>query len=193
MANRHSPRKRTLIGPENHEVDDYEDPDYGHHGSKRFENRIFGLVFVAPLVLIFAAMESAIAFSWSPLILGSVASVGLLAVANVSRRIRLQDFKNAWIFLNIATALFFGLAFLGANAVVTGTNPVFPGYMSFPLRYNYSVSSCLATYLFRAPCLSYDPLLILLEYLYWTLVAVGLVSVVDLATRFTARVRNQTV
>ncbi len=93
----------------------------------------------------------------------------------------------------LAIALFVGLVFLGANAVLNGTNPIFPGYMSFPLSYSYSISSCRATYLFRAPCLSYDPLLILLEYLFWTLVAFGLVSAVNLVTRFTARVRNQTV
>ena len=190
MAHRHSPNRGPLSGAENHE----NDGNHDHSGSNRFENRIFGLVFVAPLVLIFATMESLVAFSWSPLVLGSVASAGLLALAKVCQRIRLQHFEHAWIFLNLATALFVGLVFLGANSILTGTNPIFRSYMSFPLSYSYSISSCQATYLIRAPCLSYDPLLILLEYLFWTLVAFGLVSAVNpVVTRFTSRVRNQTV
>ncbi len=137
-------------------------------------------------------MEFTLTFSWSPLILGSVASAGLLALAKVCQGTRLQHFENAWVFLNLSIAFFVGLFFLAVNAVLNGTNPIFPGYMSFPLWYNYSISSCLATDLKRAPCLSYDPLLILLEYLYWTLVAFGVVSAVNLAsTLFAARVRNR--
>jgi hypothetical protein len=187
LAHRQPPSKRSFSETENHERNDNQD----HSGSNRFENRIFGLVFVAPLVLIFAMMESALTFSWSPLVLGSVASAGLLALAKVCQGTRLQHFENAWILLNPAIALFVGLVFLGANAVLNGTNPIFRGYMSFPLRYD-SISSCPFGP-FRFACLSYDPVLILLEYLYWTLVALGLVSAVDLVTRFTARVRNRTV
>ncbi len=189
MANRHSPSKRLLGGAENHGRDDNRD----HSGSSRFESRIFSLVFIAPLVLIFASMESIVAWSWSPFALGSVASAGLLALAKICQRIWLQRIENAWIFLNLATASFVGLVFLDANSILGGTNPIFPGYMSFPLYYTYSVSSCQATYLIRAPCLSYDPVLILLEYFFWTLAAFGLVSAVNLVwTRLIARVRNQT-
>lgn len=183
----HSPSKRPFSGAENHEKDD----DHDHSGSNRFENRIFDLFFVGPLVLVLAMMESVATFSWSPLVLGSVASAGLLALAKVCQGTRLQHLEDAWIFLNPAIALCVGMVFLGANSVLNGTNPIFPGYMSFPLSYSYSISSCQATYLFRAPCLSYNPLLNVLEYLFWTLVAFALVSAVDLVwTLFTARVRN---
>ena len=154
---------------------------------------MFGLVFVAPLVLIFAAIESIVAWSWSPFVLGSVASAGLLVLAKSCQRIRPERFENTWIFLNLGVASLMGLVFLGANSILTGTNPIFPGYASLPLYYTYSVSSCQATHLVRAACLSYDPVLILVEYLFWTLVAFGFVSAVNLVvTRFTARVRDRT-
>ncbi len=188
LAHRHSPSKRPFSGTEDHENND----DHDRLGSNRFENRIFVLVFVAPLLLIFPAMASALTFSWSPIILGSVASAGLLALARVCQGTRFQQFENAWLILNPAIALFVGLFLLAVNAVLNGTNPIFPGYMSFPLWYNYSISSCQSPGPHRIhDCLSYDPLFILLEYFFWTLVALGLVSAVDLVTRFTARVRNR--
>lgn len=135
MANRHSPSKRLLGGAENHGRDDNHD----RSGSSRFETRIFGLVFIAPLVLIFATMESIVAWSWSPFALGSVASAGLLALAKICQRIRLQRVENAWIFLNLAIASFVGLVFLGANSILSGTNPISQATRAFhcttPIRF----------------------------------------------------------